>query len=189
MAFFRFRGMLTSLDPRSLAREHPDFSRLRQHLIQERGIDPRRADELLDNMLGRALSQFGDRFVAVKSALMDRVVSLRDKLDTRYKGMLEFSSNTAGTIKNIPGLLQDIQNMFNDLDIALNDLGRQLDQTSAPKPATVADPTITEINGITATSSNIPRRTVDVDQHLEPGSTQSRLQRKGFQEIPPNSGI
>lgn len=190
MALLNFRGVASRLNLRTVAQGHPDFARLRRYLIREQGMSARRADQVLDGMLARVMHNFGDHFVAGKSSLLDRIVQLRDTLDTSYGQILDFSGNPVGGSRSLTDQLSDLQVLYRDLDGALLDLSRRVDETSPPDIRTIVDPILADIRGVDATPpAGTVRRPIGTDILIEPGRSSSRMREKNFVETAPGSGV
>jgi len=87
---FEFHGHRTSIDLPVMIHGEPAFVGARRRMIDELGMSEGRAQRILEDMLGSTLLRYGDHLVARKSALIDRVIDLRDRLDTLYHSLLTF---------------------------------------------------------------------------------------------------
>jgi hypothetical protein len=180
-----------------MARSDVAFTRLRRRMTDDLGIDPRQAERLLDDMLGRVLTRFGDDFVRGKSELLDQMVDLRDRLDGLYHEVLNFDSRTSATTRidtrsrsSIDQQLRDIDQLYRQLDQTLSDLGKPLHEIfpDANSNRNLIDETVSEIRGA-ATSQRRPgheHRDIEVDIRPEGRTRRSRIRRKGFQPDPPD---
>lgn len=201
MTFF-FRRIACSIDPRRIAESDATFRRLRSRMVDELGIDPARADRLLDDMLARALTRFGDQFVLGKSELLDQVVDLRDRLDTLYHQVLNFDrrSGAVSTLRvdpsgraSIQEQLRQIDALYRELDDALERLGRPLESLlPAPGAArSIADDTADEIARLiddARQAGRLVRRPGHGHRDIGLDITQGRLSRRGFTEVPGSNG-
>ncbi len=199
MRFF-FRGIVSQLDPRRLVGNDPTFVRLRRHMIDDLGMEAVLADRLLDDMLARALTRFGDQFVRGKTQLLDRVVDLRGRLDTLYHRLLNFDARSRpgvetrrldpATVGTIDDQLREIGGLYRQLDEALTELGRPLDEV-IPLDDTIrsaAERTAREVSDVIEagrTRERSPIRRLPGHEHreIELDISQGRLSRRGWKPV------
>lgn len=194
---FSFRGLSSHFDPRAMARSDPAFVRLRRTMTEQLGLDAARADRLLDEMLLRALTRWGDDVLRGQSALLDRVVSLRERLDDLYHQTLNFSARSGPSTTRVSAAgrpsvrdqLREIDQLIRQLDDELAALGRPLHEIHPGSAATrdIAAETADEV-ARAAASTRRPgheHRDVLADTAREAGRSRSRLSRKGFRAHPP----
>lgn len=192
---FSFRGHASSLDTRAIARSDPSLMRLRRTLVDEMGVAASRADRLIDEMLLRALTRWGDDVVRGHSATLNRVVDLRERLDDLYDGVLAFNARTGTHAGKAPlnrsGLrdqLGEIETLIKDLDIELAKLRRPV-ESLLPDNTGMRDALADALDevagaGRTARRPGHEHRDVLADTVREAGRRRSRLARKGFRPHP-----
>lgn len=200
MSVWSFRGVASAIDPRRIVRSDVTFQRLRRRMVDDMGMDGARADRILDDMLARALTRFGDEFVLGKSKALDRVVQLRDRLDTLYHDALNFRgrSTPGGTQRvkadaSVPDQVREINRLYDELDAALDELGRPVEALRPSSGATrsVAERTADEIDAIIAAArgrDGFGRMPGHEHRDIGLDITQGRLKRRGFVEVPGSDG-
>lgn len=199
---FTFRRIATALDIRRIATSDAAFTRLRRRMVDDLGIDARQADRILDDMLARALTRFGDHFVLGRSELLDQVIHLRDRLDGLYHEILNFdgavgrksTARVQGAARpSIKDQLTQIETLYRDLDDRIRALSAPPEDLKLP-PATARD-VAAETMGEVAKATPTPRRPghshrdVVADRLKELGRRFSRLHRKGFRPHPPGQDV
>jgi len=195
---FSFRGIVSAFDPRSVARSDRAFMRLRRVMTEELGLSATRADRLLDEMLLRALTRWGDDVIRGRSAVLDRVVDLRNRLDNLYHEILSFNNRTgthstarvpSSGRSSVRDQLREIDQLIQQLDAELATLGQPLENmlpSSTARRDVVAE-TSDEISraGRSTRRPGHEHRDVAADTVREVGRRRSRLARKGFVNHPP----
>jgi hypothetical protein len=168
---FTLRGHAGSFDLRGILRSDEGLMAVRRRMIDELGIEAGRAERILSDMLGRALLRHGDHLIAARSALIDRVIALRDRLDTLYATALDYGARSGrgrrahSETATIDDQLRQIDGVYRELDDALTQLGRPFAEI-APPPGVANDvPAVltTEIGRSTPSPRTQPHRPVAHD--------------------------
>jgi hypothetical protein len=199
---FSFRGIVSHIDLRRLASSDHSFTGLRRRMIDDLGMDATRADRLLDDMLARAMTRFGDDFVLGKSQLLDDVVNLRERLDGLYHQILNFDrrSSTHSTTRidptgrtSIADQLRAIDDLYHQLDDALEQLGKPLHEVhpSSSSVRSLAERTAREIDDIinaADTAGRLSRRPGHDHRDIDLDISQGRLSRRSFKPVAGSGG-
>jgi hypothetical protein len=181
---FSLRGHSGSFDMRAILRSDEGLAAVQRRMIDELGIEAGRAERILTDMLGRALLRHGDHLVAARSALVDRVIGLRNQLDALYSTALNFNAQSgrgarvdSGTA-SLDDQLRQIDGMYRELDDALTDLGKPFDEVAPPPgvandvPAVLGD----EIGRSTPSTRTQPERPVTHDTTPQGASGRVRIE-------------
>ncbi|MEQ8766303.1 MAG: hypothetical protein RL885_20480 [Planctomycetota bacterium] len=196
---FSFQGFASGLDPRRLVASDVSFQRLRRRMIEDLGLEPTHADRVLDDVLARQLTRFGDQVVAGRSKLLGSVVELRDRLDGLYHDVLSFerrSGPDTGRIErgaSVSDQLLEIDRLYREIDEKLDQLGRPLHELTPSDAATrnVAEQTRDDIRRIVdeaGDSGRLKRRPGHDHRDIGRDVTEGRLSRRRFQEVEGSNG-
>lgn len=192
MTFF-FRRLASAIDPRRLVHSDATFQGLRRRMIEDLGFDPAHADRILDDMLSRALTRFGDEFVTGRSLLLDRVVDLRQRLDGLYHQILNFDA-AGGTRTtridptgrgSINDQLRAIERLYREIDEAFEQLGQPLDDLvpTTTGRRNVAEETAAEIAQILDTAGPQTRPSGHGHRDVTLDVSEGRLTDYGFEVV------
>lgn len=168
---FTLRGIAGSFDLGAIVRADEGLAALRRRMTNELNIPAGRADRILQDMLGQALLRHGDHLIAARSALVDRVITLRGRLDTLYSSALNFNAQSGAghrvgaTTASLDDQLRRIDAIYGQLDDALTSLGKPFHEVAAPAGVAndVPDVLRTEIGARSASARTQPRRPIAHD--------------------------
>jgi hypothetical protein len=198
---FVFRNIAKSIDLRQLVQSDQSFRKLRARMVDELGLEPHRADRILDDMMARAMTRFGDNFVRGKSHLLDQVVDLRDRLDTLYHSVLNFERRSGpdtgrvdlGQHGSIADQLRQIDALYRQIDDTLDQLRKPLKDFVpwGEDSRNVATETLDEVRRIIRNAEDagtVIRRPGHDHRDIELDISQGRLTRRGFDEVEGSNG-
>lgn len=141
MVLFSFHGLLSTTDISAIARSEPSLVALHQRMVRRLGFTPARATRVIETILSRALFRYGEHLVAGKSALIDRVIGLRNQLDESYHQIFAYGERAglstrarSGPAMTLEARLREIDRLFHELDDSLDKLGRPLHEIEPPPP-------------------------------------------------------
>ncbi|KAG1713687.1 hypothetical protein GQR58_002155 [Nymphon striatum] len=135
-------------------------------MTDERGIPPARARQIAEDMVGWAVLRHGDNLIAGRSAMIDRVIEIRTRLDDLYATVLNYDSPLVGTANRTSGP-RDIDTQLDQLAQAYRDLDAEMTQLQLPfhtVPAALAD-------------TRLPRHLLDEIDNAPRSSTSSQTPR------------
>ena len=193
-----FRGIASAIDPRRLVSSDPGFQRLRRKMINDLGFDAARADRILDDMLARSLTRFGDEFLLGRSQILDQIVDLRGRLDSLYHQILNFDRVSGPSTTRIDpsgrasvaDQLRAIDRLYKQLDEALEQLGQPLHEVvpSDDGLRNVAEETADEIARILDEAETPTRLPGQEHRDIGLDVTEGRLRRRGFKAVKGSKG-
>jgi len=168
MGAFSFRGIVSAIDIAVIARSEPTLVALRRRMVDELGMDPAQAARVTESLIGRALLRYGDHLVAGKSAVLDRVIALRNELDDAYDAAFSYGSaaSPAAARAALDARLRNIDRLLSELDTEMTKLGAPMHELDPPPGAGDTVATLhTEIAGIAPTRAltDADRRMIDED--------------------------
>jgi hypothetical protein len=168
---YRFRGVLSELDPADWVEADVRLKGLRDRLARTHG--PEQADAFVQRLLVGALDDFGSHILARKGQAVDTVMKLRHELSDSLADVLE---GGAAAKKITP---ESLAKKFDDLEKALDELATPVDklgQEKFAKPNTAAaKKEVTDALGGTAPAKKAPSLAGKVLTDLE-----NRLAAKKF---------
>lgn len=181
---FTLRGFSSSFDLSRIVRSDRRFVDIRRRMVDELNIPEVRANRILEDMLGRALLRHGEHLVATKSALVDRVITLRGQLDTLYSSALNFRARTGkgqridSSVSSIDDQLRQIDQAYKQLDDELAKLGKPFHEIEPPPNLAddIPDRLTNEVAANPATGPRPAERPITHDTTPQGASRRVRIQ-------------
>jgi hypothetical protein len=100
MTRFTFEGLRTSLEPEWVVAHDARLSRFRDKLVAG-GVDPVRAQGLVEGLVVGAFSTFGGEYLEGMRADVDAIVRIRRELQGRYNRVLKLPVGSSALPKNL----------------------------------------------------------------------------------------